>query len=112
LRKMGFDAVDGSAKGEGNEPVQSSATENDRSRSSIDATYPNRHQVDDDVDYRKDLMATCYAHLRSALSAIEELSRRPEVSPSDIYCYDQASGCVWIALVALAQCGSDAPSSR
>ncbi len=57
-------------------------------------------------------MATCYAHLQSALSAIEELSRQPEVSPIDTYCYDQASGGVWVALVALAQCGPDAPAVK
>jgi hypothetical protein len=84
-------------------------TRNDRSRPWMDATYPNRNQVDGVVDQRDDLMATCYAHLQSALSVIEELSRQ-SVAPSDHYCYDQASGCVWIALVALAQCGSDAPS--
>ena len=55
-------------------------------------------------------MATCYAHLRSALSAIEELSKRPEGSPVDAYCYHQASSCVWVALVALAQCSPDSPA--
>jgi hypothetical protein len=85
-------------------------TRNDRSRPWMDATYPNRNQIEGVVDYWGDLMATCYAHLRSALSVIEELSRQSEAASGDLYCYDQASGCVWIALVALAQCGSDASS--
>jgi hypothetical protein len=83
---------------------------NDRPRPWVDATYPNLNQIDGVVDHWGDLMATCYAHLRSALSAIEELSRQSDESSGDTYCYDQASGCVWIALVALAQCGSEVPS--
>jgi hypothetical protein len=75
----------------------------------MDATHEDLNQVEGIVDHWGDLMATCYAHLQSALSAIEELSKLPEGSPIDAYCYHQASGCVWVALVALAQCGSDAP---
>jgi hypothetical protein len=74
------------------------------------AISPSRIEIDGLVEHREDLMATCYAHLRNALSVIEELLRQPEASPSDSYCYHQASGCVWVALVALGQCGPDAPS--
>jgi hypothetical protein len=51
-----------------------------------------------------DHMASCYAHLRSALSIIDELSVHAGASPSDGYFYDQAVQCVWVALVALAGC--------
>jgi hypothetical protein len=54
-------------------------------------------------------MATCFAHLRAALSAIEELSLHPRSSPSDAYFYDQASGSVWVALVALEACDPQVP---
>jgi hypothetical protein len=64
---------------------------NERSRSLMEPTYRNRNQVDGVVDQRDDLMATCYAHLQSALSVIEELSRQ-SVAPSDHYCYEQAEG--------------------
>lgn len=94
IEHVGLDAADGG----------------DRLRPWTDAIYRNRIEIDGVVEHREDLMATCYADLRSALAVIEELLRQPEASPSDSYFYDQASGCVWVALVALGQCGPGAPS--
>jgi len=54
----------------------------------------------------EDGMATCFAHLRSALSAIQELSLHPGSSLSDAYFYDQAAGSVCVALVALDACAA------
>ena len=108
---MGRDTSEDGAKSEGNWSMRS-LTRSDGARSWIDATYQHQNQVDGIVDHWGDLMATCYAHLQSALSAIEELSQQVEGSPIDAYCYHEASGCVWVALVALAQCGSDTPAPR
>ncbi len=62
-------------------------------------------QVENDsVPQWDEEMATCFAHLKSALSAIEELTHHPGSSPGDAYFYDQASASVWVALVALDAC--------
>jgi hypothetical protein len=53
----------------------------------------------------EDCMPICVAGLRGALSAIEELSLHPGALLGDAYMYDQASAGVWVALVALKQCG-------
>ena len=63
-----------------------------------------RQLENDSVPQWDEEMATCFAHLKSALSAIEELTHHPESSPSDAYFYDQASASVWVALVALDAC--------
>jgi hypothetical protein len=57
----------------------------------------------------EDDMANCFAFLRSALSAIEELSVHPGASLTDEYLYDQASASVWVALVALDECDPAVP---
>jgi hypothetical protein len=49
-------------------------------------------------------MATCFAHLRSALSAIEELSIHPAAQMGDFVYLELASGSVAVALVALDEC--------
>jgi hypothetical protein len=108
---MGRDAVEDGVRYEEGKPKRVSAS-NDRSRSAKAAIHRDRNQDDGIVDHWEDLMSTCYAHLRSALFAIEELSKQPEGSPIDAYSYDQASGCVWVALVALAQCSRDSPAPR
>jgi|SRR5580658_7755625 hypothetical protein len=104
-----IDSTEALAKSEGHEQMRVSVSTNDRSEKPpwIDSTDPKQHSVYG-VDNRDDLMANCYAHLRSALSSIEELAMHPGASPTDTYCYDQASGCIWVAVVALAQCGPDA----
>jgi hypothetical protein len=56
------------------------------------------------VTWWNDSMATCFAHLQSALSALEELAVNPESSASDAYYYDQVSASVSVALVALDAC--------
>jgi len=103
---VGCDSTDGRTKGGSHEPMHARVSTNGNSdRSSrIDSRDPQNDSVDG-VANRSDLMANCYAHLRSALSSIEELATHPAASPTDSYCYDQATGCVWVALVALAQCG-------
>jgi hypothetical protein len=70
---------------------------------------PPPHQNDSPIGLWEDAMATCIAHLRTALSAIEELSLHPKSSPSDAYFYDQASGSVWVTLVALDACAPQVP---
>jgi hypothetical protein len=92
--------------------MQPRSTRSDRTRPRKDSIYLNRNEIDGIVEHQDDLMATCYSHLRSALSVIEELLGQPDASPSDTYCYDQASGCVWVALVSLGQCGAGAPSQK
>jgi len=57
----------------------------------------------------EDGMANCFTFLRSALSAIEELSVHPGASVTDEYLYDQASASVWVALVALDECDPAVP---
>lgn len=68
---------------------------------------PDPRQIGAVADQWDDLMATCHAHLHSALSVVEDLSVHPRASLSDIYSYEQVSGHVWVALVCLAQCGPD-----
>jgi hypothetical protein len=58
----------------------------------------------DSVPQWDEEMATCFAHLKSAISVIEELTYHPGSSPGDAYFYDQASASVWVALVALDAC--------
>jgi hypothetical protein len=49
-------------------------------------------------------MASCFAHLRSALSAIGELSLNPTASPSDSFYFELALRSMSVALVALDNC--------
>jgi uncharacterized protein (DUF1786 family) len=65
---------------------------------------PKRQLENDSVPQWDEEMATCFAHLKSALSAIEELTHHPGSSLGDAYFYDQASASVWVALVALDAC--------
>jgi hypothetical protein len=111
--KVGVHSTDGHTKGGRGEPMHVAVSTNDKSERPpwIDSTNPQKQSVND-VANRGDLIANCYAHLRSALSSIEELAMHPGASPTDTYCYDQASGCIWVAVVALAQCGPDAAAPK
>ena len=71
---------------------------------SIHPGDPQSDRHDSSIGLWEESMATCLAHLRTALSVIEELSLHPGSSPSDAYFYDQASGGVWVTLVALDVC--------
>jgi hypothetical protein len=71
---------------------------------SSDPRYTQRIEKDHFVSWWNDSMATCFAHLQSALSALEELAINPESSGTDAYYYDQVSASVSVALVALDAC--------
>jgi hypothetical protein len=58
------------------------------------------------VDRWQDQMASCYSHLRSALSVIDELAEHPAFS-GHVYSIDQISGCVWVALTLLDECNEE-----
>jgi hypothetical protein len=75
-------------------------------------TSPHHHQEDGLVAQWDDRMATCLAHLRSALIALEEVTLLPGSSPGDTYIYDQASASVWVALVALDACSPAATNAH
>jgi hypothetical protein len=64
-----------------------------------------RIQTSKIVDHWQDQMASCYSHLRSALSVIDELAEHPAFS-GESYAFDQASGCVWVALTLLDECSA------
>ena len=56
------------------------------------------------VDDWEELVATCVAHLRSALLIIEGLSRHPHSALEDAFAYDVAARATYIALVSIDEC--------
>jgi hypothetical protein len=74
------------------------------SRTSTELRHSQWIEEDHLVAWWNESMATCFAHLLSALSAIEELAINPGSSRGDAYYYDQASASVSVALVALDAC--------
>jgi hypothetical protein len=85
-------------------PTAPKGDTNDGSPERTISPSPQRQLENDSVPQWDEEMATCFAHLKSALSAIEELTHHPGSSPGDAYFYDQASASVWVALVALDAC--------
>jgi hypothetical protein len=52
----------------------------------------------------EDLVATCAAHLRSALLILDDLARHPHSALEDEFAYDLASRATCIALVSFDEC--------
>jgi hypothetical protein len=73
---------------------------------SSDPRHAQRIEREHLVAWWNDTVATCFAHLQSALSALEELAINPESSGGDTYYYDHASAGVSLALLALDACAA------
>jgi hypothetical protein len=56
------------------------------------------------VEEWEEMVATCAAHLRSALLILDELTFHPGSAREDAYAYELASRVTCVALVALEQC--------